>query len=336
MFRFEHIEYLYLLLLLLPVLAVFIAFQRWKKNSIARFGKATLVHRLIPDLSNGKQILKFALLSLAYVFLILGIANPQIGSRQEKVKRQGIDVVIALDVSKSMLAEDVQPNRLARAKNFISNFVDQLKNDRLAIVVFAGRAYLQMPLSVDYSAAKLYLKTVGTESVPTQGTSISEAIDLANESFAKGDNKSKALIIISDGEDHEAGVDEALETAAKNGIKVFTLAVGTDKGSPIPMANGDFKRDAEGNIVLSKVNVEAMRTYAEKGNGKSFVLGSGKDEINAIFKELGRIQTKDFEDVVFTDYDDKFQYCLAIGALLLIVEFMLSERRSRIFEKLKI
>lgn len=211
MFRFEHIEYLYLLLLLLPVLAVFIAFQRWKKNSIARFGKATLVHRLIPDLSNGKQILKFALLSLAYVFLILGIANPQIGSRQEKVKRQGIDVVIALDVSKSMLAEDVQPNRLARAKNFISNFVDQLKNDRLAIVVFAGRAYLQMPLSVDYSAAKLYLKTVGTESVPTQGTSISEAIDLANESFAKGDNKSKALIIISDGEDHEAGVDEALE-----------------------------------------------------------------------------------------------------------------------------
>ena len=336
MFRFEHIEYLYLLLLLIPLLAVFIAFQQWKKKSIARFGKATLVHRLIPDLSNGKQILKFVLLSLAYVFLILGIANPQIGSKQEKVKRQGIDVVIALDVSKSMLAEDVQPNRLARAKNFISNFVDQLKNDRLAIVVFAGRAYLQMPLSVDYSAAKLYLKTVGTESVPTQGTSISEAIDLANESFAKGDNKSKALIIISDGEDHEAGVDEALETAAKNGIKVFTLAVGTDKGSPIPMANGDFKRDAEGNIVLSKVNVEAMRTYAEKGNGKSFILGSGKDEISAIFKELGRIQTKDFEDVVFTDYDDKFQYCLAIAALLLILEFMLSERRSRIFEKLKI
>ena len=336
MFRFEHIEYLYLLLLLIPLLAVFIAFQQWKKNSIARFGKATLVHRLIPDLSNGKQILKFVLLSLAYVFLIFGIANPQIGSKQEKVKRQGIDVVIALDVSKSMLAEDVQPNRLARAKNFISNFVDQLKNDRLAIVVFAGRAYLQMPLSVDYSAAKLYLKTVGTESVPTQGTSISEAIDLANESFAKGDNKSKALIIISDGEDHEAGVDEALETAAKNGIKVFTLAVGTDKGSPIPTANGDFKRDAEGNIVLSKVNVEAMRTYAEKGNGKSFILGSGKDEISAIFKELGRIQTKDFEDVVFTDYDDKFQYCLAIAALFLIVEFMLSERRSRIFEKLKI
>jgi Ca-activated chloride channel family protein len=206
----------------------------------------------------------------------------------------------------------------------------------LAIVVFAGRAYLQMPLSVDYSAAKLYLKTIGTESVPTQGTSISEAVELANESFAQGDNKSKALIIISDGEDHEANVDEALEAAAKSGVKVFTLAVGTDKGSPIPLPNGDYKRDAEGNIVLSKVNVDAMRTYAEKGNGKSFILGSGKDEVAAIFKELGRISTKDFEDVVFTDYDDEFQYCLIIAALLLITEFMLSERKSKLFEKLKI
>lgn len=336
MFRFEHIEYLYLLLLLIPVLLLFIFFQRWRKSSIAKFGTASLVYQLIPDFSNGKHILKFILLSLAYVFLILGLANPQLGTKQEKVKRSGIDVVIALDVSKSMLAEDVQPNRLARAKNFISNFVDQLKNDRLAIVVFAGRAYLQMPLSVDYSAAKLYLKTIGTESVPTQGTSISEAIDLANESFAQGDNKSKALIIISDGEDNEAGVEEALETASKNGIKVFTLAVGTDKGSPIPMANGDFKRDAEGNIVLSKVNIDAMRQYASKGNGKSFVLGSGKEEIDAIFKELGRITTKDFEEMVFTDYDDKFQYCLAIAALLLMIEYLISERKSKLIEKLKI
>ena len=336
MFRFEHKEYLYLLLLLIPVLLLFIVFHRWRKKSIARFGTATLVYQLIPDFSNGKHIIKFVLLSFAFVFLVLGLANPQLGTKQEKVKRQGIDVVIALDVSKSMLAEDVQPNRLARAKNFISNFVDQLKNDRLALVVFAGHAYLQMPLSVDYSAAKLYLKTISTESVPTQGTSISEAIELANESFAQGDNKSKALIIISDGEDHESGVDEALEVAAKSGIKVFTLAVGTDKGSPIPMANGDYKRDAEGSIVLSKVNIEAMREYAENGNGKSYVLGSGKDEINSILKELGRIGSKDIEDVVFTDYDDKFQYCLIIAAVLLIIEFMLSERKSRLFEKLKI
>lgn len=336
MFRFEHKEFLYLLLLLPPLLLLFVILQRWRKNSITKFGTASLVYQLIPDFSNGKHVVKFILLSLAYVFIVLGLANPQIGTKQEKVKRQGIDVVIALDVSKSMLAEDVQPSRLARAKNFISNFVDELKNDRLALVVFAGRAYLQMPLSVDYSAAKLYLKTISTESVPTQGTSISEAIDLANESFAQGDNKSKALIIISDGEDHEAGVDEALETASKNGIKIFTIAVGTDKGSPIPLPNGDYKRDAEGNIVLSKVNIEAMHEYAEKGHGKSFVLGSGKDEVNAILKELGRIGTKEFEDVVFTEYDNKFQYCLIIAALLLIAEFMLSERKSRLFEKLKI
>jgi Ca-activated chloride channel family protein len=336
MFKFEHIQYLYALLLLIPLLLLFIFSQRWRKKSIARFGTPSLVYRLIPDFSDAKQITKFVLLSLSYVFLVLAIANPQIGTKQEKVKRSGIDVVIALDVSRSMLAEDVQPSRLIKAKNFISNFVDELKNDRIAMVVFAGRAYLQMPLSVDYSAAKLYLKTINTESVPTQGTNIGEAIDLANESFAKGDNKSKALIIISDGEDNEAGVEEALESAAKNGIKVFTLAVGTDKGSPIPMPNGDYKRDASGNIVLSKVNIEAMRNYAAKGNGKAFVLGTGKEEIAAIFKELGRINTKDFEDVEFVDFDNKFQYCLAISLLLLIIEFMISERKTRLFEKLKI
>jgi Ca-activated chloride channel family protein len=204
------------------------------------------------------------------------------------------------------------------------------------MVVFAGRAYLQMPLSVDYSAAKLYLKTIGTESVPTQGTNIGEAIDLANESFAKGDNKSKALIIISDGEDNEPGVEEALESAAKNGVKVFTIAVGTDKGSPIPLPNGDFKRDAENNIVLSKVNIEAMRNYAAKGNGKSFVLGNGKEEIDAIFKELGRITTKEIDETVFTEYDDKFLYFLALALLFLIIEYMISERKSKLFEKLKI
>ncbi|MCW3124538.1 MAG: hypothetical protein JWO03_196 [Bacteroidetes bacterium] len=336
MFRFEHLYYLFALLALVPMLLLFIFYERWKSKSIARFGTASLVHKLIPDLSDGKQIIKFILLSFAYTFLIIAIANPQIGTKQEKVKRNGIDVVVALDVSRSMLAQDVQPNRLAKAKNFISNFVDQLKDDRFAMVVFAGRAYLQMPLSVDYSAAKLYLKTVTTESVPTQGTNIGEAIDLANESFAKGDNKSKALIIISDGEDNEPGVEEALEAAAKNGIKVFTIAVGTDKGSPIPLPNGDFKRDAQNNIVLSKVNIEAMRNYAAKGNGKSFVLGNGKEEIDAIFKELGGITTKEIDETVFTEYDDKFQYCLAIAALFLIIEFMLSERRSRLFEKLKI
>jgi Ca-activated chloride channel homolog len=314
MFRFAHPMFLYLLALLVPV----------------------VVGQLTPDVSVGKHWLKFILIALAYVFLVLALASPQLGTHQEKVKRQGIDVVIAIDVSKSMLAEDVQPNRLARAKNFISNFTDELRNDRLAIVVFAGKAYLQMPLTVDYSAAKMYLKTIGTESVPTQGTSISDAVDIAKESFAKGDNKSKALIIISDGEDNEAGVEEAVEQAAKDGVKVFTLAVGSDKGSPIPLPTGDFKRDEAGNIVLSKVNYEAMRGYATKGNGKSFVLGSGKDEIAAILKELGRINTKDFEEMLFTDYDDKFQYCLLIALLLLAVEYLLSERKSKWITKLKI
>jgi Ca-activated chloride channel family protein len=329
MFRFEHKEYLLLLLVLIPILLLFLWAQRQRKKSLAKFGTTTLIAQLAPDLSNSKHVLKFVLLSLSYVFLVLGIASPQLGTKQEKVKRSGIDVIIALDVSKSMLAEDVQPNRLMRAKNFMSNMIDQLKNDRLGMIVFAGRAYLQMPLTVDYSAAKMYLKSINTEMVPTQGTAIAEAVDLAKESFAQGESKSKALIIISDGEDNESGAEQAIEDAAKEGIKVFTLAVGTDKGSPIPLNNGDFKRDGDGAIVLSKVNQEAMKGYASKGNGKYFLMGSGSDEIDAIFKELGRIGTKDFEEVVFTDYDDKFQYCLVIALALLALEFLISERKSK-------
>lgn len=329
MFRFEHITYLYLLLLLLPLIGLYFLARRGRNRRLAMFGDSQLVVQLTNGRSEIRRWIKFGLQLLALVFLILAIAAPQLGTRQEKVKRSGIDVVIALDVSKSMLAEDVAPSRLLRAKNFISNFMAQCHNDRVAMIVFAGRAYLQMPLTVDYSAARLYLKSLGTESVPTQGTAIAEAVDLARESFAKGDNKSKALLIISDGEDNEAGADEAIEQAAKEGIKVFTLAVGTDKGAPIPLPNGDFKRDENNAIVLSKVNLDAMRQYAAKGNGKSFVMGSGKQEIEAIFNELGRINTKDFEEMVFTDFDDKFQYALALTLVLLLIDFLMSERKAK-------
>lgn len=330
MFRFEHIEYLWLLLGLIPALLFFVWNARWKRKQISKLGNKNLIHSLMPDYSKTKLITKFFLLSFAYIFLVLGIANPQIGTKQEKVKRSGIDVMIALDVSKSMLAEDVQPNRLSKAKNFISKFIDDLKNDRLGLIVFAGRAYLQMPQTVDYSAAKMYLKSVSPDMVPTQGTAIAQAVDLAKESFAKADNKSKALIIISDGEDNENGSEAAVEEAAKAGIKVYTIAVGSDNGSPIPLSNGDFKRDGDGNIVLSKVNKDALRVLAMKGNGKSYVLDSNDGVVAALLKDLGRIETKDFEEMVFTDYDDQFQYCLIVSLLFLLIDFLFTERRSKL------
>ena len=325
-FRFEHKEYLWLLAAVAPMLLLFLLFQNWRRKNLDRFANSSLLAQLTPDISFNKHLLKFILLSLAFEFMVIGFANPQVGTKQEKVKRQGIDVFIAIDVSNSMLSEDIKPNRLMRAKNFVSNFIDELHNDRLGMIVFAGRSYMQMPLTVDYSAGRMYLKTISTNLIPTQGTNIAEAVNMARENFVQGDNKHKALIIITDGEDNEGGADEAIADAVKEGVKVFTIGVGTDNGGPIPVGS-DFKRDETGNIVLSKMNQPMLRDLAAKGNGKYFQLGSGKDEINAIFKELGRINTKDFEETIFTDFDDQFQICLIIAAVLLLIEWVLSEKK---------
>ncbi len=325
-FRFQHREYLWGLTALAPLMLLFLYFQFWRSRNLARFANASLLQQLTPNISFNKHLLKFILLSLAFEFIVIGFANPQVGTKQEKVKRQGIDVMIALDVSNSMLSEDVKPNRLMRAKNFISNFIDELHNDRLGIIVFAGRSYLQMPLTVDYSAGRMYLKSISTNLIPTQGTNIAEAVNMARENFVKDEEKHKALIIITDGEDNEGGTDEAIAEAVKEGIKIFTIGVGTDNGGPIPVGS-DFKRDESGNIVLSKMNPAMLRGLAGKGNGKYYQLGSGKDEIRSILKELGRINTKDFEELVFTDYDDQFQWCLAIAAVLLLLEWFISERK---------
>lgn len=329
MFRFEHIEFLWLLALLFPALLLFLYSLNWKKRATKRLGNPELIAQLSPAQSTKILVVKFVLLSLAFVFLVLALANPQIGTRTEKVKRSGIDIMIALDVSKSMLAEDVQPNRLAKAKNFISHFIDALKNDRLGMIVFAGRAYLQMPQTVDYGAAKMYLKTISPEQIPTQGTAVELAVTLAQDALSKSQAKSKALVLISDGEDNEEGGLEAIEEAAKKGIKVYTIAVGSENGGPIPLANGDFKRDGDGNIVLSKVNTDVMRQYAMAGNGKAYLLNNSNDVIKAVLHDLGKLETKDFEELVYTDFDDQFIYFLLVALAFLLADFFLFERKLR-------
>jgi Ca-activated chloride channel family protein len=327
MFRFEHPEWLSLLLLLLVFAGIYIGFLWWRKRKMAALGEVHLIRLLMPLASTQKLNFKFILWSLAWMFLVLGIANPQVGSRMEKVQRKGIDVMIALDVSNSMLAEDIKPNRLLRAKNFISYFIDKLNNDRLGLIVFAGKAYLQMPLTVDYSAARLYLNNISTGMVPTQGTNIAEAIDLARQSFVKGETKHKALLIITDGEDNEGGAEEAIEQATREGIKTYLLGIGTEKGAPIPVGNNDFKRDENGAIVLTKANFDMMKNLAAKGNGKAYWIGNSNDAIREILAELGQISTKQFEEYVFTDFNHQFQWCLGIACFLLFVEILLSERK---------
>lgn len=333
MFRFEHIEYLWFLLAAIPFTLLFVFFYFWRRRAISKIGNRTLVLQLIPDFSNRRHVVKFFLLLLAYSFIILGFANPQLGTRQEKVKREGIDVIIALDVSNSMMSEDVKPSRLDRAKNFVSNFIDKLSNDRLGMIVFAGNAYMQMPLTVDYSAAKMYLRTINTGMIPTQGTNFSEAIDLAMQGFVRGDSSHKALIIITDGEDNEGGVNEKIMAAAEEGIKIYTIGVGSENGAPIPL-NNDFKRDEDGNIVLSKLNEEMLRDMSAKGHGKFLLLGSGNDEVDILLNELKGIGGKEFEEMIFTDFNDYFQWCVGIAVLLLLIEWWLSERKSKFSFKL--
>ncbi len=339
MFRFEHPEWLWLLLILPLGWAAFLFYRRWQKKKREVFASAKLQAGIMPGFSARRSLIKFCLYSSSLGFLILALANPQLGTRIEKVKREGIDVVIALDVSRSMLAEDVKPNRLLRAKNFIGQFIDRLSDDRLGFVVFAGRAYLQMPLTVDYAAGKMYLKSMSPRLVPPQGTALGEAISQARKAFVQGEEKHKALVIITDGEDNEEGALEEARAAAAEGIRIFTVGVGSEKGSPIPISAGgggvsDFKRDESNNIVLSRMNPEALKELAEAGKGKYVPLLSGAPEAEAILGELGKLETKGFEEMVFTDYDHRFQYVLAIAILLLMADFLIQESRQTWYKNL--
>ncbi|MCS6934531.1 MAG: VWA domain-containing protein [Chitinophagales bacterium] len=337
MFRFQHPEYLWALALLAPILGLYGYYLFWRGRNLEKLGRPDLIRQLRLQWVPWVNPLKFVLLALAYVFIVLGFANPQLGTRQEKVTRRGIDVVIALDVSNSMLCEDIKPNRLIRAKNFISNFIEHLRNDRVALVVFAGKAYLQMPLTVDFSAARMFLNSIHTNMIPTQGTHIGEAIEMARQALQSDDDKgmSKVLIIISDGEDNEGGVEEALENALSENIHIFTVGVGTETGAPIPVGN-DYKRDQDGNIVLTKMNEAMLRDIASRAKGKYYRLNSGKEEAQAIIRELGKMTTSQYDEMVFTDFDHQFQWMLGIALALLIAEWWISERNTLgIIDKVK-
>jgi Ca-activated chloride channel family protein len=331
MFRLQHPEYLWLLLLLIPLLGAYLYFVRWHARSISALGNKELIFAHFSGYSPSRLHIKAFLYILAILLLIIGIANPQLGSKMEKIKRQGIELIIALDVSNSMLSEDVQPNRLGRAKNFIQKFLDELSNDKVGFIVFAGRAYLQMPLSTDYAAARMYVRSISPSFIPTQGTAISEAVQLAQDSYEEEKNEHKALIVITDGEDNEGGAEEVIAEAAAKGIKIFTIGVGTDAGAPVPVISkgitADYKRDEAGNIVMSKLNQAALRSYAEAGKGKYFLMGSGRDEIKSILSELGRIQSKELEEEVFTDFDDQFQWFIFCSLMLVLIEFFIPNKK---------
>ncbi len=336
MLRFEHVYYFYGFIVIPVLLIIFLIMMRWRKISLKKLGHVPTIKRLMVDYPVYKHQFKFLVAILALSAIILGLANLQLGSKLEKVKRSGIDIVVALDVSKSMMAEDVRPNRLAKAQRFISKMIENMQNDRIALIVFAGNAYLQMPLTTDYAAAKMFLSTINTDMVPTQGTAISDAINQAVIAFEAGEQKHKALVMISDGEDHEQDALEIAKEVAEEGVSIFTIGVGSVQGAPIPVyRNGwqvDYKKDQSNNIVLSKLNEVMLQQLAAVADGEYIHLSDGgPNDINYLMKALGSIEKKDFEERIYTDYDDKFQYFLSAAFLLLALELLISVRSNKWF-----
>ena len=340
MFRFENTEY-FLGLLMIPVfILLYVLYRYWRKKALKRFGEMQVIARLMPDISNARPAVKFILFLLAYVFLVIGLANPQIGSRLEKVERKGADLMIALDVSNSMLAQDIRPDRLTRSRQAISKLIDNLGGDRIGIVVFAGKAYMQLPITTDYSAAKMFLSTINPGMVPTQGTAIAEAIEMASGSFRE-DDRSKALIIITDGEDHEGDAIAAAKEAADKGIRIYTIGMGSPEGTPIPEYNSygnqtGYKKDRQGQTVISRLNETMLQQIASAGNGIYMRATTGRDGLNRIFEEINELEKAEIETQMFSEYEDRFQYFIAIALLILLIELLIPEKRGRWADKFKL
>jgi tetratricopeptide (TPR) repeat protein len=334
MLRFAHPEYLWALWAL-PLVAVgFFLLYRWRRRLLRRFAAEPLLPQLAPDVSIAKRTFKHGLVLLAMASLIVAVADPQVGTRLEEVKRKGIDLFVALDVSLSMKAEDIRPSRLEKAKRDVSDLFRKLQGDRVGLVVFAGEAFVQFPLTADYSAADLFINAVDVDAVPVPGTMIGNAIDLSLRSFRKDLPTQKAIIVLSDGENTEGDVAGAVERAKKEGVRVYTVGMGTPEGAPIPVyTNGertDYHRDRAGNIVLTKLDESALQQIALATGGSYERATSGGNEVNDIYKELSGLQKTELGSLQVTGFEDQFQYPLALAIILLILDTMLSERRGRI------
>lgn len=314
--------------------------NRWRRKALASFGEMKVIQQLFPDVSNTKRLWKSILFIQAFAFLIIGMINPQIGTKLEEVKRKGADLMICLDVSNSMKAEDLQPNRLEKSKQALSKLIDKLEGDRIGIIVFGGEAYVQLPITTDYSAAKLFLESINTDLIPTQGTDIGKAIDMAMTSFGKDEGKNKAIVIITDGENHDQDAITAAERAVEKGVTIHTIGMGSADGAPIPIYKGNvregFKKDKEGNTVVTKLNEPMLKELALAGNGV-YVRATNSDAgLNNILDAIDKLEKKQFESKMYSDYEDRFQWFVSIALVILIIETLFTERKSKLYKRLNL
>lgn len=335
MFRFEEPTYLYLLLLL-PLLAALFLYSNYRhRRAIKKFGDPELMAQLMPDASKYRPDVKFWIVFVAIGLFAVLLARPQFGSRLETVKRQGIEVIIALDISNSMLAEDVQPSRLQKAKRLVSQLVDKMENDKVGMIVFAGDAFTQLPITSDYISAKMFLETIDPSLISKQGTALGAAINLSTRSFTPMEGVGRTVILITDGENHEDGALEAAKAAVEKGIQINVLGVGMPEGAPIPIpGSNDYRRDREGNVVVTKLNEQMCQEIAQVGQGIYVRVDNSNAAQNAITKEINKLAKADVETQVYTEFNEQFQAIAWIILLLLLVEMLILERKNPLFKNI--
>lgn len=340
MFQLEEKIWFWLLLVIPVILLFFLLLQLWKYKTQRKFANKTLLKRLSPNQSLFKSILKVLVLCLAFTFITIALVNPKIGTKLETVKRSGVDIVFAVDVSKSMLAEDVAPNRLDKAKQLVTQIINNLASDRVGIIAYAGKAFPQLPITTDYASAKMFLQNMNTDMLSSQGTAINEAIELAKTYYDDEEQTNRVLIIISDGEDHSDIATNVAEEAGEEGIRIFTIGVGDEKGGPIPIKrNGvvlNYKKDNQGETVITRLNEDTLKEIAKEANG-AYINGKNTNEVvDRIRDILNKMDKTEFEAKEFADFKDQYQWFLAFGIFLLVFDVLLLERKTGWLKKLNL
>lgn len=335
MIRIENIEVLYLLLLIPLFVIIHYIYIKKKKTRLKEIIDKQLIDTIVPNLSYGKNWTKFILLNIAYFFIIIAIANPQIGTSVEKSERKGTDLMICLDISNSMLAEDIKPNRISRAKQSINHLIDQLRNDRIGIIIFAGSAYVQLPITNDYGAAKTFVDLIDPSMISNQGTAIGEALKKANESFGeKNTNKSRSIILISDGEDNEQEAVDIAKKIAKDGVVINSIGFGLPEGSLIPIAKKgqgkiEYKKDANGSYVMTKLNEDILKNIASVGNGVYIRANNSSIGLDNILARINKMEKNEYQAVAYKDYENRFYIFAFISLIILVFEFLIFEKKNK-------
>ena len=340
MYQLEEKIWFWVLLAVPVIVILFMLLQLWKRKAQNKFADKALLNRLSPNRSLFKSILKVIVLCLAFACLTVALVNPKIGTKLETIKREGVDIVFAVDVSKSMLAEDIAPSRIEKSKQLVAQIINNLASDRVGIIAYAGKAFPQLPITTDYAAAKMFLQSMNTDMLSSQGTAIDQAIQLSRTYYDDDDQTNRVLIIISDGEDHNNLTTDVAQAASEEGIKIFTIGVGTTNGGPIPLKrNGivlNYKKDNKGETVITKLNEETLIKIAEEANGQ-YINGRSTDEVvETIRGILNKLDKKEFEAKQFAEYKDQFQWFLALGIFFLFIDVLLLERKTKWLRKLNL